>query len=76
MQFATLERIRAGRIAKGDVFMVVDVGAVMAVKRTSDMIPMCYFVVLSSVEVEFGEVNELDANGCIVTGKQIGRAHV
>jgi cyclic pyranopterin phosphate synthase len=65
MQPATLERIRAGKIAKGDVLTVADVGAVMAAKRTSDMIPMCHPVALTGVDVEFGEVNEPDASGCV-----------
>jgi len=65
MQPATLERIRAGRIAKGDVLAVADVGAVMAAKRTADLIPMCHPVALSGVEVEFGEINEPDADGCV-----------
>ncbi|HEU0220064.1 MAG TPA: cyclic pyranopterin monophosphate synthase MoaC [Gallionella sp.] len=64
MQPATLEHIRAGKIAKGDVLTVADVGAVMAAKRASDMIPMCHPVALSGVEVEFGEIAEPDASGC------------
>lgn len=39
MQPATLERIRAGKVAKGDVLTVADVGAVMAAKHTPDIIP-------------------------------------
>ena len=65
MQPATLERIRAGRIAKGDVLTVADVGAVMAAKRTSDMIPMCHPIALTGVEVKFSEINEPDASGCV-----------
>jgi cyclic pyranopterin phosphate synthase len=65
MQPATLERIRAGRIAKGDVLTVADVGAVMAAKRTSDMIPMCHPIALTGVEVEFSEIAEPDASGCV-----------
>jgi len=65
MQPATLERIRAGKIAKGDVLTVADVGAVMAAKRTSDMIPMCHPVALTGVEVKFSEITELDASGCV-----------
>ena len=44
---ATLERIRAGTIAKGDVLTVADVGAVMAAKHTPDIIPMCHSIALS-----------------------------
>jgi len=65
MQPATLERIREGRIAKGDVLTVADVGAVMAAKRTSDMIPMCHPVALTGVEVEFSEITEPDVGGCV-----------
>ena len=65
MQIATLERIRTGRIAKGDVLTVADVGAVMAAKRTPDIIPMCHPVALSGVEVEFSEIDAPDAQGCV-----------
>ena len=65
MQPATLERIRAGQVSKGDVLTVADVGAVMAAKRTPDIIPMCHSIALSGVEVEFGEINETDAQGCV-----------
>jgi cyclic pyranopterin phosphate synthase len=65
MQPATLERIRSGKIAKGDVLTVADVGAVMAAKHTPDIIPMCHSIALSGVEVEFSEINEPDAEGCV-----------
>src|SRR4030066_414137 len=65
MQPATLERIRAGRIAKGDVLTVADGGAVMAAKRTSDMIPMCHPIALTGVNVEFSEITDPDASGCV-----------
>ena len=47
MELATLERIREGRIKKGDVLAVADVAAVMAAKRTPDLIPMCHPIQLS-----------------------------
>jgi len=65
MQLATLERIRAGKIAKGDVLTVADVGAVMAAKRTPDIIPMCHTIMLSGVDVNFSEIIEPDAEGCV-----------
>lgn len=60
MQPATLERIRAGGIAKGDVLTVADVGAVMAAKRTPDIIPMCHSLALAGVDVAFSEVDADD----------------
>ncbi len=65
MQPETLARIRAGKIAKGDVLTVADVGAVMAAKRTADLIPMCHPIALSGVEVNFSELDETDRNGCV-----------
>jgi len=65
MQPETLARIRAGQVSKGDVLTVADVGAVMAAKRTPDIIPMCHSIALSGVEVEFSEIVEPDAQGCV-----------
>lgn len=48
MQLATLERIRSGKMAKGDVLAVADVAAVMAAKRTSDLIPMSHPLALTA----------------------------
>ena len=65
MQAETLARIRNGSIAKGDVLTVADVGAVMAAKRTPDIIPMCHSLALTGVEVIFSDVVEPDASGCV-----------
>ena len=65
MQPATLQRIRSGKIAKGDVLAVADVAAVMAAKRTADWIPMCHPLALTAVEVAFDEVLEPDAQACV-----------
>ncbi|MDH2917099.1 MAG: cyclic pyranopterin monophosphate synthase MoaC [Gallionella sp.] len=81
MQIATLERIRSGRIAKGDVLTVADVGAVMAAKHTPDIIPMCHSIALSGVDVVFSEIVEPDASGCVgikavVTATCVGQTGV
>jgi cyclic pyranopterin phosphate synthase len=81
MQAATLERIRSGRIAKGDVLTVADVGAVMAAKHTPDIIPMCHSIALSGVDVVFSEIVEPDAQGCVgikavVTATCVGQTGV
>ncbi len=65
MQMATLELIRSGKIAKGNVLTVADVGAVMAAKRTPDIIPMCHAIQLAGVSVEFAEVLKPDHEGCV-----------
>lgn len=65
MRPETLARIHAGKIAKGDVLAVADVAAVMAAKRTSDMIPMCHTLPLSGVEIGYDETLPADADGCV-----------
>jgi cyclic pyranopterin phosphate synthase len=80
MKPETLARIRSGSIAKGDVLTVADVGAVMAAKRTADIIPMCHTLSLAGVEVVFSDV-EADASGCagirvVTTTRCIGQTGV
>ncbi len=49
----TLERVRAGTMAKGDVLAVAQVAAIMAAKRTHELIPMCHPIALTGVDVTF-----------------------
>ncbi len=53
MNEGTLARIRNGEISKGDVLAVAQVAAIMAAKRTSDLIPMCHPLPISGVSVNF-----------------------
>lgn len=53
MSPATLARVKAGTIAKGDVLGVAQVAGVMAVKETGRLIPMAHPLGISSVEVDF-----------------------
>ncbi|WP_281942901.1 cyclic pyranopterin monophosphate synthase MoaC [Paenibacillus tyrfis] len=55
---STLELIRRGGIAKGDVLAVAQVAAVMAAKKTSDWIPMCHPIALTGVDVRFSDNGE------------------
>jgi cyclic pyranopterin phosphate synthase len=49
---ATLETIIAGGIGKGDVLGVARLAGIMGAKRTSDLIPLCHPLPLSSVKVD------------------------
>lgn len=62
---ATLARIQAGKIAKGDVLTVADVAAVMAAKNTANLIPMCHTLPLSGVEIVYDDTQPADASGCV-----------
>jgi len=50
---ATLELVRRGQAAKGDVLAVARLAGIMAAKRTSELIPLCHPLPLRSVEVAF-----------------------
>jgi cyclic pyranopterin phosphate synthase len=65
MRPETLSRIQAGKIAKGDVLTVADVAAVMAAKRTAELIPMCHTLPLTGVEIAFNEITAPDSQGCV-----------
>jgi len=49
----TLSLILDRRVAKGDVFAVARIAGIMAAKKTSELIPLCHPLSLSSVEIEF-----------------------
>lgn len=53
MQAATLALIAAGTAKKGDVLGIARIAAIMAAKRTSDLIPLCHPLALSRVAVDF-----------------------
>ena len=53
MSDVALAAIRDGTTKKGDVLAVARVAGIMAAKRTSDLIPLCHPIVLTSVTVDF-----------------------
>lgn len=54
---ATLALITSGSAKKGDVLGIARIAAIMAAKRTSDLIPLCHPLALTRVAVEF-EIDE------------------
>lgn len=48
-----LTSLAAGSLPKGDAIAVARLAAIMAAKRTSDLIPLCHQVPLTGVEVDF-----------------------
>jgi len=52
MQSATLARIMAGDIKKGDVLAVARLAGIMAAKRTPELIPLCHPLALNAVSVD------------------------
>lgn len=60
----TLELIKKGEIGKGDVLGVARVAGIMASKQTSNLIPMCHPLMISSCNVDF-EIND-DENSILI----------
>jgi cyclic pyranopterin phosphate synthase len=57
MKSETLTIIQSGTAKKGDVLGIARIAAIMAAKRTSDLIPLCHPLALTRVKVDF----EVDA---------------
>lgn len=72
----TPEALRAildGAAAKGDVLAVARIAGIMAAKRTSEIIPLCHPIALSSVSVEISEMpNGLAVEATATTAGQTG----
>jgi indole-3-glycerol phosphate synthase len=76
MKPETLARVQAGEIAKGDVLAAARLAGIMAAKRTSDLIPLCHPLALTSVEVELTCVPERSAVEITATCRLKGRTGV
>jgi cyclic pyranopterin phosphate synthase len=57
MKPETIQLIKSGEIAKGDVLAVAQVAGIMAAKETSRLIPMCHPLLLEGVKMFF-EIEE------------------
>ena len=79
MRAETVELIRQGRAAKGDVLAVAQVAGVMGAKRTPDLIPMCHPLLLTRIDVAFvgsctnSRLSDLREAARIVSGHRIAR---
>jgi cyclic pyranopterin phosphate synthase len=73
MQLSTLERIQRHAVQKGDVLAVAKLAGIMAAKRTSELIPLCHPLPLTSVDLTFRfntDERRLEIEGVArVTGK-------
>jgi cyclic pyranopterin phosphate synthase len=76
MQPATLAHIVAGSAKKGDVLGVARLAAIMAAKRTSDLIPLCHPLALTRVAVDFTIDSALSCVICQAQVETIGKTGV
>jgi len=73
---ATLALVESGTSRKGDVLGVARVAAIQAAKRTSELVPLCHPVALTSVAVEFSIDAQANAVECRATVECTARTGV
>lgn len=62
MKASTLDRLKEGKMPKGDVLAVAQLAGIMAAKQTPHIIPLCHPVLIGDIKVEFS----LDEPNCTV----------
>jgi cyclic pyranopterin phosphate synthase len=75
MRPETLQMIVSGGHPKGDVFAVARIAGIQAAKKTSDLIPLCHPLMLTSVKVELNAEGE-DAVRIVARCKLSGQTGV
>jgi cyclic pyranopterin phosphate synthase len=76
MKPETLALVASGTAKKGDVLGVARIAAIQAAKRTSDLIPLCHPVPLTSVSVDFSLDEKQSTVCCRVTAECTGKTGV
>ena len=76
MKPETLAAIVNAQVKKGDVLGTARVAAVMAAKRTSDLIPLCHPLAITDVQVDLTPDSALPGVRAAVSVSTIGRTGV
>jgi cyclic pyranopterin phosphate synthase len=71
---STVEKIKSGTIKKGDVLGCAETAAILAVKKTPDMIPLCHPISIEAVKVDFS-IDDGDIKAA-VSVKSVGKTGV
>ena len=73
---ATLDALDAGRTPKGDPLVVAQLAGIQGAKRTSDLIPLCHPLPLTSVDVELAPDPDLPGVRAVASARVTGRTGV
>ena len=76
MQKATLDLALSGNAKKGDVFAAARIAAIMAAKKTHDLIPLCHPLALTKVSVDLEPDAALPGIRVRATAKVLGQTGV
>ncbi|MBS9778015.1 MAG: cyclic pyranopterin monophosphate synthase MoaC [Gammaproteobacteria bacterium] len=73
---ATLTLIETGKHKKGDVIQVARLAAIMAAKKTADIIPLCHPIPITHIDVGIEILDKEHAVRCEVTCKTVGKTGI
>jgi cyclic pyranopterin phosphate synthase len=76
MQPSTLQFMKRGGTAKGDVLSVAQLAGIMAAKQTSNLIPLCHPILIGDIKVEFSLDEAKSAVEITTTVKSVGKTGV
>lgn len=76
MQPHTFELVAKGQHKKGDVIGIARIAAIMASKRTAELIPLCHPIALTRVAADFELDAERSAVKISVTAETVGQTGV
>jgi len=76
MRRATLDLALSGNAKKGDVFAAARIAAIMAAKKTHDLIPLCHPLALTQVSVDLEPDQALPGIRVRALAKVLGRTGV
>lgn len=76
MQPSTLELIKKGQVAKGDVLSVAQLAGTMAAKQTPNLIPLCHPILIGDIRIEFDIDDKESTVAITVTVESTGKTGV
>jgi cyclic pyranopterin phosphate synthase len=70
---STVEAIKKAGIKKGDPLTVGEIAAILAVKKTPELIPLCHNIPIAKVDVDYKLLEDsVEARCTVVTNAQTG----
>ena len=74
LKSSTINKIREGAVEKGNVLLTARIAAILAVKNTPNVIPMCHQIPITDVDAEF-EISDNQIT-VYVTVRSVGKTGV
>ena len=73
LKASTVEAIKNGKIKKGDPLTVGEIAAILAVKKTPELIPLCHNIPIGKAHVEYTlGVDTIEARCTVTTNARTG----